>query len=200
MYSFFTRNWYKYIYGEMKECLPKAYSLKLFNSDYLTRSNTNIFCKIIHGNDSYNLDEILISRFEAYLERKKDYINRYSELEKLFGNYEKLDELEEYDIELSKYKCKLDSFVEVTKRKLEEVIEKLANNNISVEIILDDEEFLLLGLNVLKVELRKKYMEVKKIYRENLFKYDNLTENELDNIDPFITKKTRIVDVCQLQN
>ena len=30
-------------------------------------------------------------------------------------------------------------------------IEKLANNNISVEIILDDEEFLLLGLNVLKV-------------------------------------------------
>lgn len=190
MKKFFTRRWYEYIYNEMKDCLPKVCYLRYMN-------NGDFFDKIITNDAEYSLDKILIDKFEKYFSRKKNYIASYSELEERFGNYEKIDELCSYEEELEKYKKRLDFFVNENKGKLEKIINKLKNNDIDIEINLYDDEFALLGLNVLKPEIRKKYMEIKSVYRDNLNNFDDLIEEELNNIDwirndvdAFLTCKT----------
>ena len=92
MNKFFTRKWYEYIYSEMKDCLPKACYLRYMN-------NGDFFDKIITNDAEYDLDKIIIDKFEKYFTRKKNYIDSYLELEKKFGSYEKIDEEKHKKIE-----------------------------------------------------------------------------------------------------
>lgn len=74
MNSFFTRKWYEYIYSEWKDYLPKICYLR-YTNDYEYVDET-IFA------DEYDLNKILIDKFEKYFFSKKKYIDSYSKLEK----------------------------------------------------------------------------------------------------------------------
>lgn len=178
-YKFFTRKWFEYLYDEKNEYMPKSYYLRHMDKE----SAIKYFDNVINKNDEYDLEEIIKNKFDKYLDKKKEYINSYNDLEERFGNYEIIDELMSYEEEFCKYKKKLDIFVKENKYKIETIIKKLRDKRINIDVSLNEEYLSLLGVNVLVSELRDTYMIIRKIYKDNIEKYDDLTEEELQEID-----------------